>query len=171
MKKIFFILMMLGPFIFNACNGNSNGKTASDKVVSNNSTTSTTQSTNSLGIDLVGDWILTDWDSDIDEGHYDVGDILQFRSNGRFKGLKMLDTIGVGNWSTNGDQLTIEFDEIILKGKGSVKWTINSRLVAKITVIDEDHMKWSGRFHTEGTASDGDSAIETPKMEIELKRR
>ena len=61
--------------------------------------------------------------------------------------------------------------EIELEDASNVKWTINSSLTVQLTIIDEDNMRWIGRFRNEGYASNGESAIETPKIAIDLKRR
>ena len=168
--NIFFVL--LGLFILSACNNsNNNEKQASVSSSATNASESAAQQTSSLSIDLIGDWIITDWDENIDEGNYDPGDIIQFRNNGVFKGFYFTDIQGVGKWTVSGSTLTIQFDEIEVEDDSNVMWTLNSLLTVQLTIIDEDNMRWIGRFRNEGYASNGESAIETPKIAIDLKRR
>ena len=167
--NIFFAL--LGLFLISACNNsNNNEKQASVFSSDTNISESATQQSSPLLIDLIGDWIITDWDDNIDEGNYNLGDIIQFRNNGMFYGFYFSDIEGVGKWTVSGNTLTIKFEEIELED-GDVTWTVNSLLTVQLTIIDEDNMRWIGRFRNEGYASNGKSAIETPKMAIELKRR
>lgn len=170
--NVFFAL--LGLFLLNACNSNNAKQVSASSPTLNDQESvaqeSVAQQTNSLSIDLIGDWMITDWDENIDEGNYDPGDIVQFRNNSVFKGFYFTGIQGVGKWTVSGSTLTIQFDEIEVEDDSNVMWTLNSLLTVQLTIIDEDHMRWIGRFRNEGYASNGESMIETPKMAIDLKR-
>lgn len=135
---------------------------------------SETMMTNNQQIDIAGNWVITDWDSDVDQGGYDPGDPWNFNPNGVFKGFGICgDGLCVGKWSVKNTSLTISIDTTfagISNMREPCTWTAHIKVSANIKDFTGYAMRLSGNVFIEATNDKGELSKQKQRMEIKLSR-